>query len=91
MLGDNCPEASMLEEMSSESIPSVDGGEVATGDPGTALNQVVLIIECWDCEVVIYRMALKSNVRVHSSMRPLPDIAHRIIDWSHFMLTHWAW
>ncbi len=78
----------MLEEMSSEGVSGGDGGEVAAGDPGTTLNQVVLVIEGRYGEVVIDWVAFKSKEGVHSCMRPLPDIPHWIIHRSHSMFIH---
>ena len=76
--GNNVAEPGMLEEVATEGIARLGQGLVAAGNPRTALDQVVTIIEGRRREVVVDRVNLEAVERIGRRFSPLPDIANHV-------------
>jgi len=75
-VGNNGSEACMLEEVSSKGISWIYSCFISHWYPGPSLKKIVLIIECWGREIIIYWMDLEAIERIYWCHCPLPDIAH---------------
>jgi hypothetical protein len=69
----------MLEEMASERISWLWNTKIASRNPRSSLDHIVLIIKCRHRKVIINWMNFESFERVYWCARPLPNISCRVI------------
>lgn len=71
--------ASKLIEVSSKGISSVIQGFISRADEASSFDDIVSLVECWSCKILINRMNLELFEGVNWSYCMLPNIANNII------------
>ncbi len=80
----NISEASKLIKMPSEGISWVEKWLISGADEASSFDQIMSFIECWSCEIFIYRMDIKSLERINWSNGMLPYITNNVKELSCF-------
>ena len=77
-LADDVAESRVLEEVAAEGVARGVARLVAGGDPASALDDGVAVIEGWRGEVVVDRMHLEAVEGIGRRLAPLPDVADHV-------------